>query len=144
MYRVLVPGGWVNLTETLMDVLEFRWTPGPATTKLFMLARNVFLARGIIPDIPRRLPTLLEEAGFVNIHAEEHGLTLYGQDGADMRDNTHRGLLGMKTPLLKTGELKSEEEYDSLVSAASKEWSEIPEAVAEVTAVYAQKPPSWF
>jgi len=142
MHRVLVPGGWINLTEALLDVLQFSWTPGPGLTKLFTHVCAVCRARGVIPDLPDRLPALVEEAGFVNIKTEKRGLTTYGEDGAALRDNSYRAMIALKKPLLDAGQLESEEEYDNLVNTATKEWAEIPEAVIETCMVYAQKPPS--
>jgi hypothetical protein len=145
LYRILVPGGWINLLEPQLDVSQFSWNPGPATTKMFMLMRAVMLANGFVPDLPRSLPALLKEAGFVNIHTEERGTSLYGEGGAGMRDNCHRGLLALKTPVLDAGGMgfvKSEEEFHSLSNATRKEWSETPEAVVQIFTFYAQKPAS--
>jgi len=145
LYRILVPGGWINLLEPQLDVSRFSWTSGPATATIFTLACAVMLARGFVPDLPYSLPALLKEAGFVNIHTEERGTSLYGEDGTGMRENCHKGLLGLKTPVLDAGgmgSVKNEEEYHSLANAARKEWSETPEAVIQIFMVYAQKPAS--
>ncbi|KIM71389.1 hypothetical protein PILCRDRAFT_82832 [Piloderma croceum F 1598] len=143
MYRIIIPGGWVNLLEGLMDVAQYKWTAGPATLRLFTVVCALILARGMIPDLPLHLPALLEEAGFINIHVEERGVTVYGQEGADMRENTYRAMMTMKALVMNTGGLgfvKSAEEYENLVNAASKEWSETPEAAFQFFVVYAQKP----
>ncbi|KIM72374.1 hypothetical protein PILCRDRAFT_829773 [Piloderma croceum F 1598] len=122
MYRVIVPGGWVNLLEVQMDLPQFKWTPGPMTVQLFTVVCALLLAKGMVPDLPLHLPALLEEAGFMNIHVEERGLALYGQEGADMRENSRRVMMGMKTHVLDVGGLvKSAEEYENLVNVASKE-----------------------
>jgi hypothetical protein len=143
MYRIIVPGGWVNLVEALLDLTQFKWTPGPATVQLFTVVRALLLTKGMVPDLPLRLPALLEEAGFVNIHVEERELTFYGQEGVDMRENIHGVMMGMKPHALNTeglGFVKSAEEYENLVNSASKEWSETPEAAHQYSVVYAQKP----
>jgi len=128
-----------------MDVSLFSWTPGPATKKVYLLMRAVMLAKGIVPDLPHRLPAFLQEAGFVNIHTEERRVSLYGQDGADMRNNTYIGMLGLKTPVMDAGGMgfvQSEEQFDSLLTAMRQEWSETPDAVAQNFMFYAQKPAS--
>ena len=128
-----------------MDLTKFKWTPGPATVQLFTVVRTLLLAKGMVPDLPQHLPALLEEAGFINIHVEEREFTFYGQEGADVRENIHGVMMGMKTHVLDAGGfgfVKSADEYGNLVNAASKEWSEIPEAAFEYPVVYAQKPPS--
>jgi hypothetical protein len=120
MYRIIIPGGWVNLLEALMDLTQFKWAPGPAMLQLFTAVRALLLTKGIILDLPLHLPALLEEAGFINIHVEERGVTIYGQEGADMRENTCRGMMGMKAHILNMGGLefvKSAEEYENLVNA---------------------------
>jgi ubiquinone/menaquinone biosynthesis C-methylase UbiE len=98
MYRVIVPGGWVNLLEAQMDLTKFKWTPGPATVQLFTVVRTLLLAKGMIPDLPQHLPALLEEAGFINIHVEEREFTFYGQEGADVRENIHGVMMGITSP----------------------------------------------
>jgi hypothetical protein len=145
LYRILVPGGWINLIEPLMDVGQFSWTPGPATTQFFMLVRAVMLANGIIPDLPHRLPALLQEAGFINIHTKECEVSLYGHDGAEMRDNIRTGMLGLRAPVLDAGGMgfvKNEEEYNGWLTATMEELSETPESVSQNFMVYAQKPAS--
>jgi hypothetical protein len=141
IHRVIVPGGWVNLLEVQMDMAQFKWTPGPAMIQLFTVVCALLLAKGMMPDIPLHLPALLEEAGFIDIHVEKRGLSLYGQEGADMRENSRRVMLGMKTHVLDVeGLVKSAEEYENMVNVAAKEWSEMPEAAFEFSAIYAQKP----
>jgi hypothetical protein len=74
--------------------------------------------------------------------SSEHHYLLMGLVHA-MRSNGP--LHQVKTHVLDAGgfgSVKSAEEYGNLVDAASKEWSEIPEAAFEYPVVYAQKPPS--
>jgi hypothetical protein len=142
IYRVLAPEGWFNSLETLLDVSQWSWTPGPATTKLFKLAGAVFQTRGLAPDLPLRLPALLEEAWFVNIHTERRTFNLHGPDGALWMDNGLRALQPLKKPVLAAGGLgfvKSEEEYDALMDAAKNELLGSPQ-VSDIFLVYTQKP----
>jgi len=68
-------------------------------------------------------------------------LTLYGQEGADLRENQRRVMMGMTPHVLNVGGLvKSAEEYENVVNVAVKEWSEMPEATFQFSVVYAQKP----
>jgi hypothetical protein len=146
IYQVLVPGGRINLLEILLDASQWRWKTGPAaTTKLFKLVQGFFLGKGLVPDIPSLLLALLEEAGFVNIRTEERAASMYGEDGAETRDIFHKVLVGMKKPVMDTGEMgfvKSEEEYDALTNVVIKEYLETPAAASHMFMVYAQKPPS--
>jgi hypothetical protein len=144
IYQILVPGGWINLFEILLDASQWRWKTGPATTKLFELVCAVCFSKGLVPDIPSHLPALLEEAGFVNIRTEERPASMYGEDGAGMRDNVHKVLMGMKKPVMDAGGMgfvNSREEYEDLTNATITEWSETPAAVTHPFMVYAQKPP---
>ena len=145
IYRVLAPGGWINLLEILFDASQWRWKTGPATTKLFKLVQAIFLGKGLVSDIPLLLLPLLEEAGFVNIRIEEHAARMYSEDGAVTRDIFHKVLVGIKKPVMDAGGMgfvKSEEEYDALTNATIKEWLETPAAAVHMFIVYAQKPPS--
>lgn len=143
MYRVLSPGGWVNLFELNSDIDYMDWEPGPSTKKMFLLQREIFRNSGVLIDAVYHLPGWLERAGFINIHSELRIMPMGGANGKAMRENKCAALAAMKTPALKAGGLgfvESNEGYDKLVEATRDELVDTEDASAQAYMVYAQKP----
>ncbi|KAJ7499570.1 hypothetical protein FB451DRAFT_1334898 [Mycena latifolia] len=121
IYRVLRPGGWVQLGECVG-----RASKGSAILRSLTNSRNMDM------DCTQNIPKLLEDNGFGDIHCEIKMRKVgkwAGDLGVANRIN-HLGLLqGLKTPILKAGGLgyvASEEEYDRLVDGVEREWDETP------------------
>lgn len=141
IYRVLKPGGWVQLLEMQ------GWTSGPALAKhtdlLFEFSDDVGI---MYRDIAKRLPDFLEESGFANIHQDPRGTPLgawAGTDGVDGKEVLMGVLEGLKTPILRKGGygiIESETEYDALLKEISEELDNTPGSVAKWTMFWAQKP----
>ena len=119
MFRVLRPGGWVELLEN--------GTPpsvGPYSAKLEAMARALWYHKGLMYDHEHKLPSILSETGFTKIHVDRRVISLRQVDrNRAMADVMY----GMKTPMLKAGGfglVSSAEEYDDVVARASKEWRE--------------------
>ncbi|KZT66458.1 S-adenosyl-L-methionine-dependent methyltransferase [Daedalea quercina L-15889] len=140
MFRVLTPGGWVQLEEL------GEWTAGPETAKFTALANSVAKAKDLVIDCALLIPDMLRRAGFANVTIEQKLIPLGSQGGrlaVDARNNWMGAFRGMKTPVLKAGGLghvSSEAEYDSMMDAMEKEMEEMPTAEMQYYVFYAQKP----
>jgi len=145
IYRVLRPGGWVQLAETAGWV-EGRNPERPCMEKLVSMYRRLVESRNLYIDCARDIPAMLSDAGFVNIQMVEHSPCIGkwgGEDGIINRDN-HLGVFrGIKTPVLQAGGfgyVSSEAEYDTLLEGTRKEWDEIPGTRKKFTMFWARKP----
>ncbi|KAL5531041.1 hypothetical protein ACEPAG_3917 [Sanghuangporus baumii] len=138
MSRVLVSGGWVQITEVGIPVA------GPVTEKHVALLDALFRRRDMILRISDELPSLLERANFANIRVEKSCVPLgawAGQIGKDARDNFIGAFRGMKTPILLAGGLgyvNTEQDYDEHIDAMKKEWDETRGAELELFTFCAQ------
>lgn len=139
MYRVLAPGGWVQIGEV------GPWKAGPTTDKHTSLVWSLFRAKGLILDIAKYIPDMLRAAGFIAVHEEERVIPLgkwAGKEGEEARDNFMGVFRGMKTPILKAGGLgfvKSEGEFDALLDAVEQEWDDTPGAEIRFSIIYGLK-----
>ncbi|KAF9455049.1 S-adenosyl-L-methionine-dependent methyltransferase [Macrolepiota fuliginosa MF-IS2] len=141
MYRVLKPGGWVQLLE--LDI----WTSGPALAKhRELLYRHSDRQGTMWRNIAKCMPDFLKQSGFVNLHQDVRKTPLgvwAGRDGIDARDNVLSLLRGLKTPILKGGGygvVESESEYDGLVAEIQEEIDHTPGSEAVWSMFWAQKP----
>ncbi|KZP33428.1 S-adenosyl-L-methionine-dependent methyltransferase [Athelia psychrophila] len=145
MYRILVPGGWVNLCElhSLSDLDRLDFEVGPAAKKMLTLVGKIVRSGGALLDAALHLPGWLEQAGFTDVRTEMSRVPLSGDEGRPMRDNVYNAYLAMKTPALKAGGfglVKSEEEYDEAVHAMREELVGTDNAAIQTYVIYAQKP----
>ncbi|KAJ7574876.1 S-adenosyl-L-methionine-dependent methyltransferase [Mycena floridula] len=145
IYRVLRPGGWVQLAES-SPWIEGEFSGRPCMDKLVALYRRVGESRNLYVDCARDIPGMLADAGFVDIQMAERDQRMgkwAGEDGIIHRDN-HLGVLrGIKTPVLQAGGfgvVSSEAEYDALLEGTEKEWDEIPGTGLKFTIFWARKP----
>ncbi|XP_006458605.1 hypothetical protein AGABI2DRAFT_176878 [Agaricus bisporus var. bisporus H97] len=141
LYRVVKPGGWVQLFELKI------WTSGPALAKHWDLLCKFSHDVGIMyRDLTTKLPEFLKQSGFVDIHEDTRGTPLgtwANQDGIDAKDNLLGVLRGLKTPILKGGGygvVESEVEYDELLKEIEKEMDATPGSTALWTMFWARKP----
>ncbi|KAI5117084.1 hypothetical protein M0805_009488 [Coniferiporia weirii] len=139
IFRVLSPGGWVQLGEF------GEWRAGPINKKHAVMHRALFDSRNLCLDIYADLPRLLEEAGFTNIKVEKRTIPLGargGQQGIDSRDNLISVFRAMKTPILRSGGLgfvSTEKDFDQLLDSLEKEWDETEGAGIDAHIIYAQR-----
>ncbi|XP_006458604.1 hypothetical protein AGABI2DRAFT_200355 [Agaricus bisporus var. bisporus H97] len=141
LYRVVKPGGWVQLFELRI------WTSGPALAKhwdlLCKFADDVGL---MFRDIATKLPDFLKQSGFVDIHEDTCDTPLgawANRDGDDGKKNLMGLLQGLKTPILRGGGygvVGSEAEYDELLEEIEKEVDMTPGSTALWTMFWARKP----
>ncbi|KAF8164766.1 hypothetical protein B0H34DRAFT_686476 [Crassisporium funariophilum] len=139
IHRVLLPNGWVQLGEV------GSWKAGQATTKHQSLVQSLFSAKGLVLDCATYIPSMLRQAGFMNIHVEERSIPLgkwAGQHGVNGATNFIGVFRAMKTPILKSGGLgmvKTEDEFDCLLNEVEREWDDTPGAEIKFYIFYAQK-----
>ncbi|KAH9841865.1 S-adenosyl-L-methionine-dependent methyltransferase [Rhodofomes roseus] len=145
IFRVLVPGGWVQLGEA--DGVR----GGAVTAKHVSLVQTLFQAKGLLLHCAAHIPDMLREAGFVNVTVETANIPLgkwAGPVGVDARNNFMGVFRGMKTPVLKAGGLgfvTTEGEWDTSLDSLEEEWDATPGAVLQFDIFYAMKPiPSVF
>ncbi|KAJ7347582.1 S-adenosyl-L-methionine-dependent methyltransferase [Mycena albidolilacea] len=145
IYRVLRPGGWVQLAESIAW-FEGEYPEKPCMMKLVSLYRCLTKSRNLYIDCASHMPAMLAEAGFVDIQAEERPLLMGQWAGADGVANatTNIGVFrGIKTPVLEAGgygKVTTEAEYDALVEGLEREWEEIPGTKKEFVTFWARKP----
>ncbi|KAJ7685451.1 S-adenosyl-L-methionine-dependent methyltransferase [Mycena polygramma] len=145
IYRVLRPGGWVQLAECT-PWHEGKYPGKPCMEKLTAIYRRVAEARGLYVDCAYHIPKMLEEAGFVEIQSESRMQLMgkwAGEIGVANAANHVAVLRGIKTPALEAGGfgyVNSEAEYDALLEGLAKEWDEIPGSEKEFIITWARKP----
>lgn len=140
VFRVLQPGGWVELFE--MGKLP---QSGPYSTQVESMRKALLLHKKIMYDHEHEIPVILAEAGFTEIRVDHRVLPMgrsAGQYGVDGNKDLTEVMSGMKTPMLVAGGfgfVSSEEEYDEAVAKMSQEWSENDAEMDQFTFV-ARKP----
>ncbi len=140
IYRVLKPGGWVQLFEWE------GWVSGPALAKHLEMIYRFSEKQGTMwRNITKCLPEFLKETGFINLCQDPRKTPIgawAGQDGIDGKDNTLGVMRGMKAPMLKNGDLglSSEAEYDKLLAEASEEFDSTQGSETSYVMFWAQKP----
>ncbi|KAH8113562.1 S-adenosyl-L-methionine-dependent methyltransferase [Phellopilus nigrolimitatus] len=140
IYRVLCPGGWVQLGEV------GTWHGGPVTEKHARMLRALFESRELLLEVSTDIPDLLRAAKFVNVRVEKRTIPLgswAGKYGTDARDDFMGIFRGMKTPILNSGGLgfvETEEAFDCLLDELEKEWDNTRGAEFDFHIICAQKP----
>lgn len=144
MYRVLRPGGWIQLGEI------GNWTPPASPESAISRHKKIhyafFESRGLDLDIYAKLPSLLADAGFVNVKVEILRIPmgkLAGPAGIDGSRNLIGVFRALRSGIISAGGfgvVKSLEEYDKLIDDLEKEWDETEGFVSEFHIVYAQRP----
>nr|GAT52767.1 S-adenosyl-L-methionine-dependent methyltransferase [Mycena chlorophos] len=144
MHRVLRPGGWVQIAESSTWPVDAY--PGrPSMEKLVALMRALLEERDIFVDCGRNMPTLLKDAGFVDVQQELPIQKLgkwAGESGVAMKENVVNVFGGLKTPILRAGGygiVASEAEYDALVQKVDLEWDSVPGTVLQYYVCWARK-----
>ncbi|KAJ7660535.1 S-adenosyl-L-methionine-dependent methyltransferase [Mycena rosella] len=135
IFRVLRPGGWVQLCEagkgSKAEGPAGNW---PWMEKLGVIYHAYMTSRSLLIDPAQHIPALLEDAGFVDI-CKESQLQPVGKWGGELgvknRICTVAVLRAIKTPVLNAGGygyISSEEEFDALADGLERELDEAPTA----------------
>jgi ubiquinone/menaquinone biosynthesis C-methylase UbiE len=145
IYRVLRPGGWVQLAEST-PWHEDKYPGKPCMEKLTAIYRRLAEYHNLYVDCAYDIPKMLGEAGFVEIRSESR-MQLMGKWAGEIgvaNATNHVGVLrAIKTPVLAAGGfgyVTSEAEYDELCDGLEKEWDEIPGSDKDFIITWARKP----
>ncbi|PBK82372.1 hypothetical protein ARMGADRAFT_1141218, partial [Armillaria gallica] len=66
IYRVLAPGGWVQLIEGS----EISPHTGPYSEGIGKILAKLYAHKGLVIDVAKRLPDMLTREGFIYVHSE--------------------------------------------------------------------------
>ena len=138
IYRVLAPGGWVQLVEAS------HCKSGEATQRHFEMLRDLFVKRGLLLDCVEHIPNVLKDAGFDQVKAQRYEISLGGsadEDGtsAKARKNFVGVYKGMQAPIVAMG-IRTEAEFREIVEDLEKEWESDAGARTIFYIFVAQKP----
>lgn len=145
IYRVLRPGGWVDLTETGELLIGAPSMKG-AQAKLIELSHYLEIRSGLLLNCEAHIPTLLEQSGFCNVKVEKRfvGMGKWGgQLGSDHVATLGDAFWSIKEPVMKFGGfglVNTGEEFDRVVADATEEWNTIPGTGRHYFVIIAQKP----
>ena len=121
MFRVVKPGGWIQLEEAITDFPN----SGPATQRLGLAINQTALQRGVMSRCAESIPDLLTEAGFINVTTLQHDIQFGGQGDEQSQAGafTIKELFrSMRHSVVKAGIVESFELYDDLLKEAEREW----------------------
>ncbi|KIK66220.1 hypothetical protein GYMLUDRAFT_38034 [Collybiopsis luxurians FD-317 M1] len=142
LFRVLSPGGWVELLEP--EVKQLNFDVGPCSKKLKSLILSMFMENGIIDNLGVYLPSILEEAGFVNVRCETRHMSIGKSGDSGYLSEEWRDLWkGIKQPLLDSGGyglVQTGEEFEEILEGATLEWDNSNEAGCTYHTILARKP----
>ncbi|KAG2124863.1 hypothetical protein DEU56DRAFT_826295 [Suillus clintonianus] len=138
IFRVLAPGGWVQLIEASHCVA------GEATQRHFSMLRDLFVKRGLLLNCVEHIPNVLKGTGFDNITAQRLEISLGGGDDEDgmkakARESFIGAYKGMQAPVVKMG-IRTEGEFKELVEDLEREWENNAQSKVIFYAFTAQKP----
>ncbi|KAE9389464.1 S-adenosyl-L-methionine-dependent methyltransferase, partial [Gymnopus androsaceus JB14] len=149
-YRVLTPGGWIQLIEAGPEIkLDHS---GPNMTRIVNSLIALHDMRGLVHDLPYIVDQLLTNAGFINIQRKTVSLSPragLGNQDEDSANYDHQTIFSLfikaaKKGLLETHSFESEEEFNKALKETEKEWDEWAlagrGALWSWTVAYAQKP----
>ncbi|KAE9397580.1 S-adenosyl-L-methionine-dependent methyltransferase [Gymnopus androsaceus JB14] len=147
-YRVLAPGGWIQLLEAGPEIkLQHS---GPNMTRIVDSLIALHDMRGLVHDLPYIVDQLLTNAGFVNVQRKTVCLSPRAGRGNHWdEDSDHQTIVfafirAAKKGLLETNVFESEEEFEKVLEGTEKEWDEWAlagrGALWTWTVAYAQKP----
>ncbi|KAJ4470959.1 hypothetical protein J3R30DRAFT_3532531 [Lentinula aciculospora] len=148
MYRVLRPGGWLELVE--FETERFHCGVGPSSNKLCSLVDKLFAEKGIIQDVSVYLCPLLEEVGFIDVQSETRDVPVGGRrvvEGGNgyTGEEWGEGWMGIKVPVVNGGGygvVNTAEEFDGLLQNSVREWNNSKEVHTSFYTILARKPPS--
>ncbi|KAJ3839484.1 S-adenosyl-L-methionine-dependent methyltransferase [Lentinula raphanica] len=121
LYRVLKPGGWIQLMETGPTPKAYS---GPKMCRMVDTWASLYRHRGLVPEIQDILKQLLLETGFVKVQKRTVPLPLSPgmEDYEEHKKNIVGFFLAAKKPFLMTGEFGSGEEFDKALKEMQDEW----------------------
>ncbi len=127
-YRVLKPGGWVQILDLQ---LPYRLAKDQKrANELLSISQRMWQARDFMLDGFNEIPVIMKEIGFENIAYLEKKLPLGPAGIQSVTEGWFQSLEGahraMKEAVLVSGATASEEAFDKLLSEAKRDWNDIP------------------
>ncbi|KAJ4476301.1 S-adenosyl-L-methionine-dependent methyltransferase [Lentinula lateritia] len=147
IYRVLKPGGWLELVESHAKIRKF--AVGPNSKNLALISDRMFESKDFVGDTEVYLPPVMREMGFVDVHCEgrdvpiSNSRSVVDDDGLDRVQIWYDLWKGFKGSVLAGGGygiVSSEEEYESLLLGCKDEWNNSTEAYTSYWTIIARKP----
>jgi SAM-dependent methyltransferase len=136
--RVLRPGGSAQFSEGV-----FIWADTAAGQRHKAFLQALTNKSGHIWDIALKLPTILTQVGFVNVHAEKKNFRMgpkgAGPDVAEARACLGGALRAMKGAGVQSGTI-GPAEFDAMMDDIEKEWDQGIGANMQLVVVHARKP----
>ncbi|TFK39814.1 S-adenosyl-L-methionine-dependent methyltransferase [Crucibulum laeve] len=142
IYRVLSPGGWVQLCEYSIKAS----LTGALTAKFLSTLQTMHRHRGFDPDLVDHLPAMLSAAGFADVDFQERSTPMgiwAGDVGVEGKECFLKAYRSMKIPIMQEGDagaFNSEEEYDQYIDNIEKEWDGNPRQRGVFVTFIARKP----
>lgn len=138
IFRVLAPGGWVQLIEASHCVA------GEATQRHFSMLQDLFVKRGLLLNCIEHIPNVLKGTGFDKITTQRLEISLGGGEDEDgMKAKARESFIGvykgMKIPVVKMG-IRTEGEFGELLEDLEREWESNTQSKVIFYAFTAQKP----
>jgi hypothetical protein len=138
IYRVLAPGGWVQLVEADHCV------SGEATQKHFEMLQDLFVKRGLLLNCVEHIPNILKDTGFDQVKTQSYDISIGGPaDGDEIRAMARENLVGvykaMQTPIVAMG-IRTEGEFKKLMEDLEREWKLEDRSKTVFCVFVAQKP----
>ncbi|KAI8976875.1 S-adenosyl-L-methionine-dependent methyltransferase [Pilobolus umbonatus] len=138
-YRVLKPGGFIELSEGSMTDAE---NGGPIYTQINTIVSSMLEKRGLMPDMGQHIARFLKEVGFENVYFEKLMVPLNHTNKAgqlNWYDNREankslRPLMAMTNP-----DFEDAEKYEKFLDSLGEECAQYKTSTCFCIA-YAQKP----
>ncbi|RHZ85321.1 hypothetical protein Glove_67g48 [Diversispora epigaea] len=135
--RVLKPGGYLELVEINPIIFQL----GPVSSQLFTAVEKMHQLRDLDIRIPYKLRSYFEQHGNLENITEEKNRIPYGPEtgklGQAAIENVRLGVSHLKTYLLETTKISSEE-FDNNMVVLVKELNEF-DSYHDICCVYARK-----
>lgn len=141
MYRVLKPGGYVQLVENGPE-----WVSGSKTAKHVLFLDEFLGKKGMLFRCGVYIADILRAAGFTDVTSEEVVMKLgkwAGEDGIQGRDvliGAWRGMRDSWTRVGGLGQFASAGEFDKALDEVAEEWDSIEGSHTAVRVFCARKP----
>ncbi|KAF9075063.1 S-adenosyl-L-methionine-dependent methyltransferase [Rhodocollybia butyracea] len=144
LYRVLKPGGWIQLLESTPDAPSSS-SLGPTMKRYTDALAAAFVNKGLPLDLNETLDQRLKDAGFVSVQKRMCALPRLDSQDLDFEFQGLKRLFMASIPVLKpaflaTGMFESEEEIDTLGKDLDQEWDTPSQFLWKYSVAYAQKP----
>jgi SAM-dependent methyltransferase len=138
IYRVIAPGGLVQLVETS------HWESGMAAQKHTAMFQDLFVKAGLLPDCVEHIPDMLKDTGFDQFKMQRHEIIIGGPgDEDEMNVKARKNLMGVfegiQTPIVSMG-VRTEAEFKEIMEDLEREWENNAQSKVTYKIFVAQKP----